>query len=135
MAQPQTKNAVLSLREKEPDRPFLSLGGTRYHFKLKADLSIQESLEVARVGKRFQGFDLVEADEASGTQFAEDVCSSVRIVMYDMPKDVQASLTDGERMAIIEAFGRALTTKTRPSAQSAKASPDSPTATKQTPKE
>ena len=110
---------VLELRDADPLRPFLKLAGEKYHFKLQSDLSILEIARVQSFGRKFQQLgDVDEVTPELAEQISEALADAMQLVMYDMPADVAASLSDGERMEIVQAFTGALSTEANPAAPS-----------------
>lgn len=124
-------HAVLKLRDEEPDRPFITLGKDKYHFSLQSDLSISEMYDVSVAGRRFQdlGKSFNELSEDQVTSLVSEVRSAVKMVMHDMPDDVVESLSDGECVAILEAFVSVLPTSAGREAHSDEVSRDSATPT------
>lgn len=125
---PPDEQAVLELRDEAPKRPFLKLAGERYHFKLKSDLSLEQIARARQVGEKLQTMTDESTPEECAAISAE-LHEVTGIVMFDMPAEIVAGLTDGECLAIVEGFMRALPTEASPAAPSVTPSPASPAST------
>lgn len=125
---------ILELRDEAPNRPFLMLAGVKYHFSLQSDLSLEQTVQVQWIGKKFESLSSVdELTPELAAQIGDALSSSMQIVMHDMPADVAAQLTDGERTAILQSFVSALTADANPAAPSETTQPESPASTASTP--
>ena len=109
--------AVLDLRDKTPNRPFMRLGEDVYHYKLKTDLSIDQLLRAMKTAEKLQSlgeggssdFEILRAmNGRQRRRFRKDVEHAVETVMFDMPTKVIRGLSDGERLAILASFPNAL---------------------------
>lgn len=125
-----TPTPILELRDETPERPFLMLAGEKYHFALVSDLSVEQLALVQQSGRKFEAMGSVdEVTPELAREISAALASSMQFVMYDMPDDVLASLSDGERIAILQAFTNALSTAANPAAPSATTPPASPAST------
>lgn len=121
-------NAVLELRDTEPERPVLRIAGEDYHFALKSDLSMEQLAQAQAIGAQMQGLGADPSPEQV-VEVARRLRDVVRIATHDLPDEVVKSLTDGECIAIVEAFMRTLPTEASPVASSQTTAPSSPTTT------
>ncbi len=103
---------VLDLRDEAAARPFILYEGSRYHYKLKSDLSLDEYLLAVQIGQRFEQFgsdtSITGLSWWGRIKFKRDIRRCVEIIMYDMPKRVaRRKLTEQQCMSIIESFSTA----------------------------
>ncbi len=111
------QEVVLELRDEAPERPVFKIAGVAYHFALKSDLSLEQLARAKSIGEAMQslGAEPSADDIASVARSLREVA---KLATHDLPDGVLASLTDGECIAIIEAFMSTLPTTANPVAES-----------------
>lgn len=124
--------AILELRDEEPDRPFMRFAGEVIHFKLQSDLSLKEYKRVQSLGKAFEGLSDDDVDEKKMDDMVSALVDAARLCLYDAPDGLVETMTDGERLKIVEAFVIALRPQANPEAPSETTPQNSPGSTTST---
>lgn len=100
--------SILDLSTQEPDRPVIKIDGAEYYLSTAEDLTLKESSYMSWAGEQMQKISSAEewqeteADKLEG--FLDEAC---RLALHDVPEDVYGKLTDGHKIKIVEAFGKA----------------------------
>lgn len=132
MAPTTTPTPTLELRDEAPDRPVLRLAGVDYHFALKSDLSMVDLAQSQAIGEAMQQLGSSPTPEQLEV-VSRQLRDVVELATHDMPRDVIDTLTDGECIAVVEAFMTTLPAQASPVASSPTPQPSSPGTSTSTP--
>jgi hypothetical protein len=101
---------VLTLSTLEPDRPKVSIDNAEFEMAIIGDFGIRDLARLQRLAKKIAGIreHIGDATETEIEELERDLDQFVKTVIRKLPEDVFAKLNFPAKMAVMEAFSKAL---------------------------
>lgn len=90
------------------DRDTFRVDGVPYELLASDDFSIVDQSELIRIGRKFKKMQEVDIDEREAQAIADQLKKFVKRITVNLPDEVNAKLTDAQRLAIVSAFMQAM---------------------------
>ena len=101
---------VLDLGSLDPERPYISIDGSDYRMKVPMDMDLVTLSRLVNIDKRLDRKKKGPYSVKLAAEFSKALDEGVKHIMYDpIPADVMGKLNDVAKLAIIDAFPRAIT--------------------------
>lgn len=104
-----TGKRVLDLDALVPDRPTVRINGTDYELHVPGDFGARESVRFQRLQATLTRLGaLPEPTDADAEAISEALTEAMRLLFVNCPEEVLVTLTDGQKLAVLQVFPKAV---------------------------